>query len=376
MQKQLHLAFFLPSLAGGGAERIVTTLANALVERGHHVDLLLASKQGPLESAVDSRVSLRDFGQKHTAYTIPALVRLLRRRQPDVVVTALLHATVAATGALRWIQHWDQHAPSLCATVHSLPTVLSANAAGLRARILMRIARPVLQNIDTIVGVSHTVARDLSHFASLSPSDIRVIPNPIDVGAIQTAAKAPCPHKWLQEDPPVIVAAGRLSPEKQYPTLLRALAHLHTKRLTRALILGKGPERDSLVALRDELHLRSHVSFLGFLENPYPAFSRADLVVIPSPAEAFGNVVVESLACGTPVVAMDDSGGPVEILENLNANYSPLSSSSPSALADAIDAALEAQINTDALQHRAWDFEVSSIVDRYISLLNRIAHST
>ena len=373
MQRQLHLAFFLPSLTGGGAERIVTTLANALVERGHHVDLLLASKQGPLESAVDSRVSLLDFGHKHTAYTIPALVRLLRRRQPDVVVTALLHATVAAYGALRWIQYWDQRAPSLCATVHSLPTVLSANAAGLRARTLMRVARPVLQNIDTIVGVSHTVARDLSHFASLSPSDINVIPNPIDVDAIQTAANAPSPHKWLQEEPPVVVAAGRLSPEKQYPILLRALAHLRRKHPIRALILGEGPERDSLVALRNELHLGSHVSFLGFLENPYPILSRADLLVLSSPAEAFGNVVVESLTCGTPVVAIDDSGGPVEILDNLTANYSPLSSSSPSALSDAIAAALEAQINTDALQRRARDFDVSIIVDRYVSLLNRIA---
>lgn len=373
MGTSLHLAFFVPSLAGGGAERVITTLANALVDRGHQVDLLLTSKHGPFTSDVNSRVTILDFECRRTWHTVPSLVRVLRQRRPDIIVTALLSATVAAYAAVWLLDRWDWQTPSLCATVHSLPTVQAATVQGIRPRLLLRVARFVFQDVDHVVAVSNTVAQDLSHFADLDASRIETIPNPFDVGAIQSTAKKPFRHEWLRDEPPVVVAAGRLNEEKAYPDLLRALSHLRSRRTVRALILGDGPERDALNALCHDLQVDSAVSFLGFVENPYPIMARADLLVLPSPTEAFGNVVVEALACGTPVVVRKDSGGPVEILDELNVNYHPLSAPSPASLAETIDDALNAPVNREALRKRAAAFNVSRITDQYVSLFQRVS---
>lgn len=372
MGMSLHLAFFVPSLAGGGAERVITTLANALADRGHRVDLLLTSKHGPFTSDVNSRVTILDFECRRTWHTVPSLVRVLRQRRPDIIVTALLSATVAAYAAVWLLDRWDWQTPSLCATVHSLPTVQSATVQGIRPRLLLRVARFVLQDVDHVVAVSNTVAQDLSHFADLDDSRIETIPNPFDVGAIQSTAKKPFRHEWLRDEPPVVVAAGRLNEEKAYPDLLRALSHLRSRRTVRTLILGEGPDRGALNALCHDLQVDSAVSFLGFVENPYPIMARADLLVLPSPAEAFGNVVVEALACGTPVVATTPAGGPVELLADLEANYDPLSAPIPEALAATIDEALDASVNEDALRTRAQDFDISAIVDRYVALFRRL----
>jgi glycosyltransferase involved in cell wall biosynthesis len=372
MRDPLHLAFFLPSLSGGGAERSITTLANALVERGHRVDLLLTSKRGPFTSSVDSRVSILSFERPHTWQTIPSLIRVLRHRRPDVLVTALLSATAAAYAATSWIRLWGRQAPlPLCATVHALPTALSKAAKGIRARLLLGILPAVLRRVDTVVAVSDAVKRDLSLFSGRAPERIDVVPNPIDVDAIRDAATAPFSHEWLRQSAPVVVAAGRLSPEKAYPLLFRALSRLRQTREVRALILGTGPDREPLDALCRDLQFRTSVSFLGFVDNPYRVMARADLLVLPSSAEAFGNVVVEALACGTPVVATSGSGGPVEILSSLDAPYRPLASPDPSALASAMDTALDASVRETILRRRARDFDVPPIVDRYVSIFNR-----
>ena len=370
----LHLAFFVPTLAGGGAERVVVTLANAFAEAGHSVDLFLTSRCGPQLDLVSPQVSVVDFGRQRTWRAVPTLVETLRRRQPDVLVSGLFSATVAAYASLAWMQACGERVPHLCATVHSpLPRT---EVRSVRAHLLVRAARVVLRRIETVVAVSQSVARDLVRHTGRDRGQIDVIHNPIDIGVVQSGAQAPSPHAWFQKDVPVVVSAGRLHPQKDHRTLLHALARLQEKDRVRAIILGEGPERKRLEEQSRELGIFPDTAFPGFVENPYAFMKRADVFALPSASEAFGNVVVEALACGTPVVGTESSGGPVEILHTDDATYGSLvPPHDPAALADALVAVLNRPVDRRRLQRRARDFDVPEAVERYHALFERIIRS-
>lgn len=364
-----HLSFFAPSLAGGGAERVVVTLANAFAERGHRVDLLLSSKHGPFLSDVDPRVSIVGFGKTHTSLTIPALTQTLRRSQPDLLVSALPGPTVAAHCATARMRLSGPSAPPLCATVHCFPTVDRERADSLRARLLLQAFRTALRRLDTVVGVSEAVTESITRFTGGPRQDLHVLPNPIDTSVPDTDAA----HPWFDQSPPVLVAAGRLCPQKDYPTFLRSLAALNARRPVRALILGEGADRAALETLTRELGIVEQTSFLGFVDHPRRFMKQADVFVLPSLFEPFGNVVVEALACGTPVVAASDSGGPPELLAPVTDEYDPFfASGDPSALARTIERTLTTPIRAPRLRERASDFAIPHIVDQYATLFRTI----
>ena len=369
-----RLSFFVPTLAGGGAERVVVTLANAFAESGYPVDLLLTSRRGPQLESVSSKVSVVDFGRQHTWLAVPALVQTLRQRQPDVLVSALFGATVAAYGATTWMHVRRECVPPLCATVHS--PLSRTETQGPRAYLLDRAAHVALRRIETVVAVSQSVAQDLSQCTGRDRERIDVIHNPIDIDVVQSGAQAPPPHAWFQEDVPVVVSAGRLHPQKDHQTLLGALARLRKRDRVRAIILGEGPERRRLEEQSRKLGISSDTAFPGFVENPYAFMTRADVFALPSTSEAFGNVVVEALACGTPVVATESSGGPVEILRTDDATYGSLvPPHDPAALADTLDKVLDRPVDRSRLQQRARDFDVPEAVNRYRALFERIVRS-
>lgn len=373
MSHPLHIAFAIPSLIGGGSQRIVTTLANAFAKRGHQVDLLLTKARGPFLQRVDPRVFIHSFDRERTLQTTPLLATTLRHRRPDILITASLSAYVAAYGATTWLRIQGSPLPSLCPTIHSLPNIKARAFDGLRTRILMHVARATLADADALVAVSESVARELRRFVGEPPEHVSVIHNPFDVKAIQTEARAAPLHEWFREHRPIVVAVGRLRPEKRISTLLRAMARLPENHGARALILGKGPQRSSLESLREKLGLTEKTAFIGFVSPPYPYISEADLLVLPSPAEAFGNVVVEALACGTPVLAAHDSGGPSEILAPLESEYDPyFLANAPAALADAITDTLNTPIAPHRLCRRAHKFDVSIVTEQYLSLFRAV----
>jgi glycosyltransferase involved in cell wall biosynthesis len=232
----------------------------------------------------------------------------------------------------------------------------------------------ILRRVETVVAVSRNLARSFARDVGRDREQIEVIYNPIDIDAVQSGTEA-IPHDWFEDHVPVVVSAGRLHPQKDYRTLLRAVARLHDRnRRVRAIILGEGPERKRLDELSRRVGISPDTAFPGFVKNPYAFMAQADVFALPSPVEAFGNVVVEALACGTPVVATDSSGGPVEILRTDDATYGFLvPPQDPAAMADALAAMLSRPVDQRRLQRRARDFDVSKAVDRYHALFERMA---
>jgi glycosyltransferase involved in cell wall biosynthesis len=136
----------------------------------------------------------------------------------------------------------------------------------------------------------------------------------LGTNAVMTAARLPELARPVPRDPGHIVAVGRLSPEKDFATLLAAFAVLRDERALRLTILGEGPERKMLERRVRQLGLEDCVSLPGFVAEPVEWVARAGLLVSSSRHEGFGNAIVEALACGTPVVATDAPYGPREIL--------------------------------------------------------------
>ena len=286
-------------------------LIDALRARGRHVLLVVQSADGPLKALLPADLPLVVLGHGTTWAGLPGLVRFLRTRRPDVLVSSLDHNNIAALLA----KCFSRTGTRLVMCQHN---ALSAETAlGWKYRLVPILYRLLHRVADGIVAVSNGVADDLSATAGIARRRITTIYNPVIGPGFQERAAPPPETRWLGDrSRPTLVFAGRLTEQKDPRTLLEAFALLLPFVPARLLILGDGPLRAELEETARELGLSGSVSFAGFQSNPLPWISQASALVLSSRYEGLGNVIVEALALGTPVVATDCPFGPAEILEH------------------------------------------------------------
>jgi glycosyltransferase involved in cell wall biosynthesis len=310
-QSQTDIAIFLRGLYGGGAERVMLNLARGFVQQGLKVDLVLARTAGPYLEQVQPEVRVVDLDAQWMPSSLPKLTHYLRQVRPTTLLVALHYPCEIAVLAKRL-------AGVPTRVIVSEHNMLSLEAKGIpqmSVRLTPWAARLFYPWADGVVAVSQGVARDLAQITRLANDRIQVIYNPIVLPELFTLAKEPVDHPWFQPgEPPIILGVGRLHPQKDFPTLIRAFAQVRQVRLARLVILGDGPEREHLTALVEELGLTEDVALLGFVQNPYAYMAKATVFVLSSVWEGLGNVLVEAMAVGTPVISTDCESGPAEIL--------------------------------------------------------------
>jgi glycosyltransferase involved in cell wall biosynthesis len=221
---------------------------------------------------------------------------------------------------------------------------------------------------DGIVAVSQGAADDLARTARLPKDRIQVVHNPIVTPELREMAAARLDHPWFEAGaPPVLLAVGRLAPQKDFGTLIRAFERVRRSRPARLMILGDGPERDALEALAAEVGLESAVDLPGRIVNPFPYMVRADAFVLSSRWEGLPSVLIEALFCGVPVVATDCPSGPREILAGgKHGLLVPVGD--VEALARGIESALDGEIPRPAPS--SWEpYEQETVVRRYLDVL-------
>jgi glycosyltransferase involved in cell wall biosynthesis len=363
-----RLAIFLPALYGGGAERTMLSLASGLARRSYAVDLVLAQAEGPYLAEVPASVRVVELNARHlgawrTLASLPALVRYLRHERPAALLSAL-HANIVAlwarriAGVPRQVVISEQNTFSL--QNQQLPEWYSW--------LMLRLVACFYGWADGIAAVSNGVADDLARVARVPRERIEVIHNPIVTPELQAKAKVPLEHPWFEPgQPPVLLAVGRLTAQKDFPTLIKAFDRVRHAQLARLLILGEGEERPVLEDLVRLLGLEHDVSLPGFVANPYPYMAQASVFVLSSRWEGLPTVLVEALSCGTPVIATDCPSGPQEILRG--GQYGQLVPvGDVPALSQAIEAALVGQ--TPHPPQESWrPFELEAVVDQYINVL-------
>lgn len=239
--------------------------------------------------------------------------------------------------------------------------------AGERAvHLLMKRLYP---GADLIIANSSGTAADLARGGIAPAGLIRVIHNPVVSEGLFEMQRDVVPHRWLQGgDIPVLIAVGRLHEAKDHATAIRALAAVRRTRAARLLILGEGPERRRLAELAAGLGVGDSVDLPGFVANPHAWLSRSALLVSSSRWEGFGNVLVEALAAGTPVVSTDCPGGPREILDGGRfGRLVPVGDHE--ALARAVMETLDGPPPREIMIERAMAFSIGRIAPVYLEAL-------
>lgn len=307
------VAFFLPSLGGGGMERNMARLAGALATRGHEVHLVVGDPQGPVRQEVHAAVRVVGLGSVRMVHAIRPLAQYLLRERPAVLVSGLEHVNIAAMTA-RW---WSGARVPLVLTLRSTLSAQSLEARDWRVRwALPPITRLLYPRADRLIALSHASARDAERWLRLAPGAVTVIGSPVVSERLLSSAAGPVVHPAFADgQPPVILAVGRLSPEKGHGMLLAAVSRLVASgKRVQLVVLGDGPLRGALEDEASRLGLAGAVTFAGYQANPLPWMARADVIVLASRYEGLPTVLIEALACGARVVATDAPGGTREIL--------------------------------------------------------------
>ena len=361
-----RLAFFLPSLHGGGAERVFLDLGEKFLAAGYEVHLVLMNAYpSPLLDLLPRGMQLIDLKCPRFWASTPAFVRYLRGWRPDGVIAGMPLANAIAAYA-----HTFAGTPQrLVLTEHNAHSVAFRDIHRPQDVLLAPAIRFAYRFADCIVAVSDGVAQRLLQIPGVRGEQIRTVYNPAYSPRIEALAREPPPHSWLHDASiPVVLGIGRLEPQKDFATLLRAFSMLRRSQPARLIILGEGSLRPRLEGLARELAITDSVAFEGFVVNPWAYLSRAAVFVLSSVHEGFGNVIVEALTLGTPVVSTDCPSGPAEILQHgLYGSLVPVRA--PHQLAVAIGQALETPLARSLMQRRAREFSIDAAAAGYLSAL-------
>jgi glycosyltransferase involved in cell wall biosynthesis len=363
-----YVGFFLPSLGGGGAERVMVSIANRMAAAGWTIDLVLGNAIGPYLNEVAPSVTVINLGAKRVLFSVRKLAKYLRDKTPDALFATMTHANIAAI----WARRLAGVKTRLIIREAVHPTASLKNESRLIRAVMLGLIRKHYLNADAIIAPSKGIAHDLARIADISVDRMHVIYNPIDLFDLRQQSTAPLNHPWFAADsPPIVLAVGRLSEQKDHAILVRAFALLRKTRPLRLMILGDGDKREALTRLANSLGLKDDVAIPGFVANPFPFMRRCAVFVLPSRFEGMPNSLIQALALGCPVVATDCPSGPREIL-NDGAFGELVPVGDIGALAAAISEALDhpkQALSAEPLSR----FDATVIVNEYCKLATAIA---
>ena len=418
--KPRHIAFVIDSMLGGGAERICLNVIKMMLKKNHKVDLILLKYSGPrlieIPRAVNLFVIDKRFPKKKYTEKCSIEFEEIQWIKPLHGVLSKIRGFLRAERALEISNrsHRIPHRRHLFQAISMAfyidterPDIIfsilgASNLASLLGRKLSVQDVPVICSIhnapefdrffakntmlsqlypdaDSIHTVSYGIADSLSNMIPSTKDKLVPIHNPIYLTEIKKLTEQPVEHPWLNSIPAnfshgsesnVILAAGRFDSQKNFPMLLQAFARTKTKRDIRLIILGDGQERRYYQQIISELKIGNFVSMPGWVNNPYAFMSRARMVVLTSNTEGFPVVLIEAIACGTPIISTDCPYGPNELLEN--GRWGRLvPSGEPALLADAIGEELDIELDRKRLQRRASQFTPEILSGKYEHMINR-----
>lgn len=311
------VAFFLPSMEPGGTERNVVNIVNNIDREKYALSLVLGKASGDFIKQINKDVSIINSNRSSSLGLFLKLVDYFKTERPDIFVSSFTRINIICIVA----KIFARVNTKIIATEHAVFSFLQIIAKTPWRRFFAKIFLPGISKLvyplaDSIICVSRGIADDLIKIVNCK-NKIKVINNPIINKEIYELLKEPIYEKdFLDANKPIILAVGRLVKCKDYPTLFKAFRLVLKNFPAKLVILGKGPEEKYLINLVDKLGLAENIFFAGFKKNPYKYMNKASVFVLSSMQEGFGNVIVEAMACGTPVVSTDCPVGPGEIIQD------------------------------------------------------------
>ncbi len=372
-----HIAILIHSMNDGGAQKRVVSLANGFAARGHAVDLVAVERVGDagrLAEAGVRQLVLRGAGVRRTPRLIAGLGALkayFQREQPAVLIAGSNRAHVVAALACATLS--DPPLLVLRAARHPLRHLpWSKPWKRLREYGLRPIERWGMDRADLIIAVSQESAAAVAGLVS-DPAKVIFIPNPTITERFRGSLATHVEHRWFDAaeagGEPVILGVGRLSPQKDFETLVKAVSVVNRSMPAKLILLGEGKKRGLIEASVEELGLSGRVQLMGHVEGVGGWLVRADLLVSSSLWEGSPGAIIEAFEAGTPVVATACPGGSVELL-NCATGGMLVPMRNPLAMAEAIVAMLARPRDRSALRALAQPYQDDGRAEQqYLSVI-------
>lgn len=363
----ISVALYLPNFAAGGAERLNINLGAELTRRGFDVVFVVHKREGALLPVLPDGIRVVSLDAGRTLGAFWPLVKYLRCERPNILLSSLGHNNIIAI----WARLLARVKTRIIVSQHNSLEYESKTDAW-KGRVLPLLYQLSLPFADGIVAVSGGVANELAAMTGTARSRITVIYNAVVGDDFPQRLSEQVAHPWLNDnDAPIVLGAGRLVAQKDFATLLEAFALVVQKQPARLMILGDGELRKSLLDQAERLGIAGKVDFVGFVLNPLPFMKRARVFVLSSRFEGFGNVLVEALACGTPIISTSCHHGPDEIIEGGRfGRLVPVGDAH--AMAHAISEVLREEPNRDALRARGNSFTLAQAGAAYEHLFYKL----
>ncbi|WP_312076033.1 glycosyltransferase [Chryseobacterium sp.] len=355
MNKKISVIFILPDLETGGAERIVTTIANHLSRDRFEPKILLLRKKGGYLSFLKKDVEIIDIDTERIRHSLKPILKEIYRRKPDIVfsgygeVNAYLSLFIKLFPKTKFIARETN--------------VVSQHVTRKEIKFFYHF----YNNYQQIIAQSDDMQADLINSFGIKSNKIIKINNPVDFDFVE--AKLQFSHKpeSFKLNYKNVVAIGNLSARKGFDNLLKVFSRLKNEKII-LHILGDGKDREILHQMKEFLGLKN-VIFHGRQENPYQFLKFADLFILSSRYEGFPNVLLEAGACGTYSLANNCPGGINEIIQhNTNGEISDIENHED--FSRKIITLLHRDYNSDSIKNSIRSrFSKEIILDKYEKLL-------
>ncbi|NCC88353.1 MAG: glycosyltransferase [Clostridia bacterium] len=359
-----------PSMVGGGAEKVAANLANYFCSIGYDIDLVLFHKTGPYLRSIDKKINIVDLNLNFvrnalvTGYILPVR-KYLKESKPDILLSVIRSTNII----------WGLASYGLKLNTRIVFREANTTEGILGSSFIKKYAylmgmKLSYKQAEMIIANSQDTLNDLIKEKIIGKTPYAVIPNPVlPENYLELSNQGITDFKWPVNKYKIVLGVGRLHKQKNFKLLVNSFKILLNQiPSARLVIIGEGEEKAELNQFISNLGLNDYVTILDFKSNIFPYFRAADLFALSSHYEGFGNVIVEALSVGTPVVATNCPGGPKMILEN--GKYGMLvKPDDENAFAEALLITLRDPPPKELLIKRAQDFTVRKIAKRYLDIL-------
>ncbi|MCW3161761.1 glycosyltransferase [Chryseobacterium oryctis] len=353
--KKISVIFILPDLETGGAERIVTTIANHLSRDRFEPKILLLRKQGGYLNFLKEDVEIIDVNTERIRHSLKPILREIYRRKPDIVfsgfgeVNAYLSLFIKLFPRTKFIARETN--------------VVSQHVTRKEIKFFYNF----YNNYHKVIAQSDDMKKDLIDNFSIKQKKIVKINNPVDFEFINSKLESSIKPESFKYNYKNVVAIGNLSGRKGFDNLLKVFSRLKNENII-LHILGDGDDRELLHQMKDFLGL-NQVVFHGRQENPYQFLKYADLFILSSRYEGFPNVLLEAGACGVYSLANNCPGGINEIIQD-NINGEIVDIENHDNFAEKIISVLQREHDKTAIKNSIRSrFSKHIILDKYEKLL-------
>ena len=307
------VGIILPSLQGGGAERVIVNIANGLINLDCDVDLVLVNAKGPFLKYVDSRIKIINLNSPRLLYAIPKIIGYIRKNKANAILSVMNYVNLVVI--LCKILSFAN--VRLIASLHNNTSVALAALPGYKSTLMKMLMKALYPSANGVISVSTGVNDDFLKIIDFQKDKTRVIYNPIITDELIKKGDEALSHRWfvpLRHDP-VVVSVGRLTEQKNFINAINAIHLVNQSKKINYIILGEGEDRQKLENSISALKLTDRIELPGFVDNPYKYIKNCDVFLLSSKWEGLPTVLIEALAMDVKIVSTNCPSGPFEILE-------------------------------------------------------------